>query len=111
MTMAAAFAFSMPTDPPTSHESRRLALQRELGLGDGAAPAALDVLVDALLASREQVQTLRAEHQRVLDFGRASGDWMWETDDALRYAWISDAFEAVTGLKAASLLGRTLPDL
>ena len=50
------------------------------------------------------------ERTRLLDFARASGDWMWETDDALRYTWVSSAFETVTGLSPAAVRGRPLED-
>jgi PAS domain S-box-containing protein len=40
---------------------------------------------------------LTAERERLLEFARASGDWMWETDAELRYLWISGAFEPITG--------------
>ncbi len=51
-----------------------------------------------------------AERGRLLDFARASGDWMWETDPQLRYTWVSSTFEAVTGVPAASMKGRPLND-
>jgi PAS domain S-box-containing protein len=105
------FATTMPAEPPPSPDPRRQALLRELGLGDAGASAALDGLVDALLASRAQTMALHAEHQRLLDFGRASGDWMWETDEQLRYVWISEAFETATGLSASSLIGQAMADL
>src|SRR6185295_19063119 len=50
------------------------------------------------------------EHRRLLDFARASGDWMWETDAQLRYTWVSGAFEAITGLPPESIIGRQIAD-
>ncbi|MBX3619806.1 MAG: PAS domain-containing protein [Rhizobacter sp.] len=50
------------------------------------------------------------ERARLLDFARASGDWMWETDAELRYTWVSSTFEAVTGLSPFEMKGRPLED-
>ena len=27
----------------------------------------------------------------------AAADWIWETDESLRFSWVSDTYEAVTG--------------
>jgi len=51
------------------------------------------------------------EHARLLDFARASGDWMWETDARLCYLWVSATFEAVTGLAPAALKGQAIADM
>ena len=47
---------------------------------------------------------------RLLDFARASGDWMWETDAQLRYTWISGAFEPITGQPPDVMLGEVVAD-
>jgi PAS domain S-box-containing protein len=33
-------------------------------------------------------------------------DWVWETDEELRFSWLSDSFHAVTGVDPAAVLGR-----
>src|SRR5262245_35662775 len=48
--------------------------------------------------------------ERLLDFARASGDWMWETDAELRYTWISGAFEPITGQPPDTMIGRVVAD-
>lgn len=81
-------------------------------LSDGEAESLVNlagIAVD-LLHSRQRLAVLNDERRRLLDFGRASGDWMWETDAELRYTWVSDEVEAVTGQTVASLIGRSLPD-
>ncbi|HJV96480.1 MAG TPA: PAS domain-containing protein, partial [Albitalea sp.] len=50
------------------------------------------------------------EERRLLDFGRASGDWMWEIDDGLIYRWVSGTVEPVTGIVAETLIGRPIND-
>lgn len=37
------------------------------------------------------------ENTRLLDFSKASKDWFWELDNELRYTWLSNNIEAVTG--------------
>jgi PAS domain S-box-containing protein len=34
-------------------------------------------------------------------------DWLWETDEAHRWTWVSDRCEAFTGVPASALLGRS----
>lgn len=40
----------------------------------------------------------------------AGGDWFWETDGGLRFSWLSEGFQAATGLDPADLLGRSYAD-
>ncbi|HEX7383714.1 MAG TPA: ATP-binding protein, partial [Burkholderiaceae bacterium] len=63
-----------------------------------------------LLALRLKVGEVERERARLADFARASGDWMWETDAALRYTWISPTYQAVTGVPAREWLGRAIVD-
>jgi CheY-like chemotaxis protein len=56
------------------------------------------------------MKTDDTEHARLLDFARASGDWMWELDGERRYLWIGGAFNAVTGLDGQALIGSVAPD-
>jgi PAS domain S-box-containing protein len=63
-----------------------------------------------LLVNRRLLRHQQAEQQRLADFARASGDWMWETDAQGRYTWISGAFEPITGMSPAALLGEPIAD-
>ena len=60
-------------------------------------------------ASHERVFKLQISERRLLDFASASSDWLWETDAAHRYTWLSDRFEDLTGLTVANHLGRQPP--
>jgi PAS domain S-box-containing protein len=64
-----------------------------------------------LLHERRRGPEIERERRRLLDFARSSGDWLWETDAALRYTWIAGAFEAVTGLPAAAKIGQRVDDM
>jgi signal transduction histidine kinase/ActR/RegA family two-component response regulator len=80
---------------------------------DDAQRTALKHLAHAaneLLRSRQRLRALDAGRARLLDFARASGDWMWELDAELRHTWVAGAFQTVTGLDAAELIGRPPPD-
>jgi PAS domain-containing protein len=63
-----------------------------------------------LLARRRSPAPVDDEHARLLDFARASGDWMWETDAELRYTWVSGTFEAVTGVPPSAMKGLPIAD-
>ena len=36
----------------------------------------------------------------------AGADWIWETDAELRFSWVSENYQAATGIDPASILGR-----
>ncbi|MEO8151572.1 MAG: ATP-binding protein [Rhizobacter sp.] len=70
----------------------------------------LALVASDLLASRYRKPPVDEERARLLDFARASGDWMWETDAELRYSWMSVNFEAVTGLSPTTMKGQPIAD-
>jgi len=94
----------MPTAPLPADETRRAALLNELGVPGAAA----DTTAEGLIA---RALHLEAQHDRMADFARASGDWMWEVDADLRVIWLSGSFATATGLEAARLLGHSLAEL
>ena len=53
-------------------------------------------------------RTLESSEARFRDVAEASSDWIWETDRELRFTYLSARFCEVTGVAAASLLGKTL---
>jgi signal transduction histidine kinase len=52
-----------------------------------------------------------AEAERQADFLRASADWMWETDQSLRFTAIAPAAAAAAGRAPGELIGRQLTRL
>jgi PAS domain-containing protein len=36
----------------------------------------------------------------------AGSDWIWETDAELRFSWLSETYQAATGIDSATVLGR-----
>ncbi len=51
------------------------------------------------------------EGEREADFLRATADWMWETDEALRFTTLSAAAAAAIGKTPADLIGKQLTRL
>lgn len=48
---------------------------------------------------------------RFRDFAESSSDWFWEMDDQLRFTYLSERFESVTGRPASAVLGKTRREL
>ena len=42
----------------------------------------------------------------LLELVSAGSDWIWETDAELRFSWLSENYEAVTGIQPTKMLGR-----
>ncbi len=55
-------------------------------------------------------QDLAEREQRFRDVVEAAGEYVWETDTAFRYTWLSERIEAVLGYTQADLLGRRPQD-
>jgi signal transduction histidine kinase len=51
------------------------------------------------------------ENQREADFMRAAADWLWETDDSLRFTSLSPTAAAAIGKSPAELVGKQLTRL
>ncbi|MFM2450238.1 MAG: hypothetical protein RIS44_2688 [Pseudomonadota bacterium] len=67
-------------------------------------------LATGLLESRRHLTQLRHERERMSDFARASGDWVWEVDADFRYTWVSDSFETITQIPVQQIVGTRLAD-
>jgi PAS domain S-box-containing protein len=67
-------------------------------------------LATSLLESRRHMTQLHHERERMSDFARASGDWMWEVDADFRCTWISNSFETITHIPLQEVIGTVLAD-
>ena len=64
------------------------------------------------IAEREQAdKALRESEQRFKDFASSSSDWFWEMGADLRFTWLSDQFERLTGLSPDKVIGGTREQL
>lgn len=66
---------------------------------------------------RERRQRAESERQsqlaekRLVDFTRASSDWLWEMDRDLQFTWFSPRMEELSGVPPETLLGRTRQEI
>ena len=56
-------------------------------------------------------QALELSEERFRDFAESASDWCWEMDENLRFTYVSDSFERITGLDQPSILGFTRKEL
>nr|WP_314872422.1 EAL domain-containing protein [uncultured Pseudomonas sp.] len=73
-----------------------------------AAAQALDASIASLKRSQAALATSEA---RFRDVAEASSDWIWEVDAALRFTYLSERFQGVTGLSSDTWLGANIDDL
>jgi diguanylate cyclase (GGDEF)-like protein/PAS domain S-box-containing protein len=73
-----------------------------------AAAREMDASYASLYASQ---LALAASEARFRDVAESASDWIWETDDDLRFSYLSARFQAVTGHSGRAWLGRPLSDL
>ncbi|MGF1640185.1 MAG: PAS domain S-box protein [Rhodospirillales bacterium] len=64
------------------------------------------------IAERDRAEfALRESEQRFRDFASASSDWFWEMGPDLRFTWLSDQFERLTGVSPDKVIGGTREQL
>ena len=56
-------------------------------------------------------QKLLASEARFKDFALSSSDWFWEMGPDLRFTYLSDRFEEVSGMSAQSIIGKTRQEI
>ncbi|MBB5203232.1 PAS domain S-box-containing protein [Inhella inkyongensis] len=64
-----------------------------------------------ITARKRAELTVEYERKRFHDFTVSSADWFWETDEDLRFTFLSERYQAVTGSSPASVLGRRRDEL
>ncbi len=69
-------------------------------------PAVLVVIRD-VTARRQAERALEETERRFRDFAELASDWFWETDARMRYTWLSDNVEQLTGAPARWFYGKT----
>jgi diguanylate cyclase (GGDEF)-like protein/PAS domain S-box-containing protein len=73
-----------------------------------AAALALDASYASLQKSQDALATSEARFRDVVE---ASSDWVWEIDSNWRFTYLSERFEAVTGLSMNAWIGAAMDDL
>jgi diguanylate cyclase (GGDEF)-like protein/PAS domain S-box-containing protein len=93
------------------HDQERYLLERSQNL----ASEEMAQLHEALRAERDQLEARVRERTTALQVSEArlqsllslSADWIWEQDEKLQFTYISDGIEAVVGVAASALIGRS----
>ena len=75
-----------------------------LGMLVGLTPTTTLLLIHRGHRRRSEA-ALRSSRQRFMDFADTAADWFWETDDELRYTFISERHAEITGVARERLLG------
>lgn len=70
-----------------------------------------NLLRDLLVARLDYLRDLEASELRTRMFAEAASDYLYEMDEELNFTFISDRFEALTGIPAALLVGQSAVDL
>lgn len=73
-----------------------------------AAARLMDSHYATLQASRA---ALAISEARFRDVAEAASDWIWEVDTELRFTYLSERFEVITGLARGRCIGRTVDEL
>ncbi len=60
---------------------------------------------------RERAASAEIERRKAEAFAEAGSDWFWETDRDLRFTFLSDGVEAVSGVPAAFHIGKTRTEI
>lgn len=55
----------------------------------------------------ERTQALEESEQRVRDMAEVAADWFWETDQNMRFIYLSPRLEEITGIRVERYMGRT----
>ena len=65
-----------------------------------------------LLSERQQTEErLRDSERRFRDFASSASDWLWDTDDRLRFTYFSKGYLEQVGINAVSILGKTFDEI
>ncbi|MFP6747399.1 MAG: PAS-domain containing protein [Alphaproteobacteria bacterium] len=62
--------------------------------------------------NRQRTEELqRATERRFRNFAEIGSDWLWEMDADLRFSWVSDKIQAITGRPPAFYIGKNRDEL
>ncbi len=74
-----------------------------------------DIVWDGIsldISDRKRAETaIRTSEQRFRDIADVASDWIWETDEDLRFSYLSDRWSKITGLDPSCILGKTRREL
>lgn len=91
--------------PPLTGAVVMMCVFASLALGN--ARRSTHALSESARTVQSYAKTLEVSEARFRDVAEASSDWIWECDEDLRFIYLSTRFSEVTGIAAATILGRS----
>ncbi len=85
--------------------------QSETTYDDQGKPKIVTGTIQDITERKHAEETVRNSEERFRDFTETASDWFWEMDECLRYTYISDRFEKVTGVPVSEAIGLTREQL
>lgn len=68
-------------------------------------------LTQEIFERKQAERSLKESERQLRDFGAAASDWYWETDSDSNVTYVSQGFEAITGVPINSVTGKPLGNL
>lgn len=59
----------------------------------------------------KMTEALRLSEDRFHDYSKSASDWFWETDEEMRFVFVSRSAEDALGISSAALLGKRLEEI
>ena len=81
---------------------------------DPIAEPVLEIFASRVAAELDRLKTfevLRKSERRFRNFAEIGSDWLWEMDADLRFSWIADNIETLTGQTPDYFVGKSREDL
>ena len=89
----------------------RMSLAQEVEVRTAELERVSSVLEQEVSQREEAERQHHAREEQFRDFTEVTADWFWEMDAELRFSYVSERIEEITGLAASELFGQTLPDM
>ncbi len=103
--------WSLPITSPRGEDFGRLALyvreQRSPRPAESQFMQRTSYLAAIAIERAHARRVLRESEERFRHFAQTAADWFWETDADLRYSYVSERYESVTGIAGEAVIGRT----
>ncbi len=90
---------------------RHVHQQSETTYDDHGRPKKVTGTLQDITEGKLAEQTIRNSEERFRDFTETASDWFWEMDENLRFTYLSDRFEEVTGVPVDQVIGLTREEL
>lgn len=86
-------------------------LEHEVGVRAAELVRIGDVLRHEVSERKHAEDARRMTEEQFRDFAEVAADWFWEMNPELRFTYVSERFQQITGWKPTEILGRSRRDL